>query len=117
MVASDADRRRKARLIVSLEGDHNIKYPLYKQTMIIGRSSDADIHVIGRFTSRRHARVVILEDETAVIEDLGSLNGIRVNDEAVTRHVLHDGDLLDVGGARLQFVDLGERETARSNTG
>lgn len=115
--AAEADKRRKARLVVSLEGDHNIKYPLYKQAMIIGRASDADIHVIGRFTSRRHARIVITDDDSAVIEDLGSLNGIRVNDEVVARHVLRDGDMLDIGGARLQFIDLGQREAVRSNAG
>jgi chromosome segregation ATPase len=114
---ADADKRRKARLVVSLEGDHNIKYPLYKPAMIIGRASDADIHVIGRFTSRRHARILILDDDTAVIEDLGSLNGIRVNDQNVTRHALRDGDMLDIGGARLQFIDLAQRESARSNAG
>jgi chromosome segregation ATPase len=113
--AADTDQRRRARLVVSLEGEHTIKYPLYKDSMIIGRAGDADIHVIGRFTSRRHARIVLLEDDSAVIEDLGSLNGIRVNDQTVTRQPLHDGDMLDIGGARLQFIDLAEREAARNS--
>jgi chromosome segregation ATPase len=113
--AADTDQRRRARLVVSLEGEHTIKYPLYKDSMIIGRAGDADIHVIGRFTSRRHARIVLLEDDSAVIEDLGSLNGIRVNDQTVTRQLLHDGDMLDIGGARLQFIDLAEREAARNS--
>lgn len=113
--AADDDQRRRARLVVSLEGEHTIKYPLYKDSMIIGRAGDADIHVIGRFTSRRHARIVLLEDDTAVIEDLGSLNGIRVNEQTVTRQPLHDGDMLDIGGARLQFIDLAEREATRSS--
>jgi hypothetical protein len=107
-----AGPRRAARVVVSLEGDHRIKYPVYKSTMIIGRAGDADIHVIGRFTSRHHARIVVLEDETAVIEDLGSLNGVRVNGRRVKRHPLQDGDLLDVGGARLQFVDFAKRDAA-----
>jgi chromosome segregation ATPase len=113
----DTGSRRRVRIIVSLEGEHTIRYPLYKPAMIIGRSSDADIHIIGRFTSRRHARVVITDDDSAVIEDLGSLNGIRVNDEIVTRHILQDGDMLDIGGARLQFVDLGERDDAAGMAG
>jgi hypothetical protein len=104
----DAERPRNGRLIVSLDGDKPVKYPLFKSDMVIGRALDTDIRVAGRHTSRRHARVFI-RDGLVMIEDLGSLNGITVNEKSVRRLELHDGDVLNVGGARLRFVDLDEK--------
>jgi len=111
---STAEAPRNDRLIVWLDGARAMKFPLYKQDMVIGRSSNSDIRVTGRRTSRRHAHILI-EDGAVIIEDLGSLNGITVNDESVRRKRLHDGDVLDVGGARLRYVDLDERAAAPSS--
>jgi len=110
----DAERPRNGRLIVSLDGDKPVKYPLFKSDMVIGRALDTDIRVAGRHTSRRHARVFI-DGGLVMIEDLGSLNGITVNEKAVRRLELHDGDVLNVGGARLRFVDLDEKADAPRN--
>ena len=110
----DAERPRNGRLIVSLDGDKPVKYPLFKSDMVIGRALDTDIRVAGRHTSRRHARVFI-DGGLVMIEDLGSLNGITVNEKTVRKLELHDGDVLNVGGARLRFVDLDEKADAPRN--
>jgi pSer/pThr/pTyr-binding forkhead associated (FHA) protein len=55
-----------------------------------------------------------VNDDEIYIEDLGSTNGISVNAQAVQRQRLHDGDIVDVGGAQLRFVDPTERATAGS---
>jgi chromosome segregation ATPase len=109
----DEERPRNGRLIVSLDGDNALKYPLFKSEMVIGRARDTDIRVAGRHLSRRHARVLI-DHGVVMIEDLGSLNGITVNGKTVRKHELHDGDVLNVGGARLRFVDLDEKADATS---
>ena len=98
-------------LLVSLEGDKEVKHPLYKPVMVIGRSFEADIRVEGPHTSRRHARVFV-SNGTVIIEDMVSLNGTIVNEQVVRRRELHDGDVLDIGGARLRFVKLGEKSAA-----
>jgi hypothetical protein len=100
------DSSRNTRLLVVLDGAVAARYPLYKDCMVIGRGPDADIRVRGRHTSRRHARLVVEAGEVTV-EDLGSLNGLTVNEHAVTRQPLRSGDVLDVGGARLRYLDLG----------
>jgi hypothetical protein len=104
---------RVARLLVQLQGGRTLKHPLYKEAMVIGRGADTDIQVNGRYSSRRHARIFVNDDEI-YIEDLGSTNGISVNAQAVQRQRLHDGDIVDVGGAQLRFVDPTERATAGS---
>lgn len=111
---SDAEKPRNDRLIVWLDGTKAMKYPLYKPDMVIGRSKGSDIRVTGSRTSRRHAHIFV-EEGAVIIEDLGSLNGIAVNDENVRRKQLHDGDVLDVGGARLRYVDLDEKAAARGS--
>ncbi len=105
------DKPRNDRLLVWLDGARVMKYPLYKPDMVIGRSRGSDIRVTGSRTSRRHAHIFV-EDGAVIVEDLGSLNGITVNSESVRRKELHDGDVVDVGGARLRFVDLDEKAAA-----
>jgi chromosome segregation ATPase len=103
-----------ARLLVLLQGEHPVKHPIYKPNMVIGRGPDTDIQVPGRFASRRHARIYAEGDEIYV-EDLGSMNGISVNAKVVRRQRLHDGDVLDVGGSQLRFVDPAERQPEDAN--
>ncbi len=65
--------------------------------VIIGRHSSADIRLPLPDVSRRHCRFLWLHDGWQVV-DLGSLNGIKVNDEAVQHAGLKAGDTLRIGG-------------------
>src|SRR4029079_11126660 len=55
------------------------------RTATIGRDEGTDLRVLDPEVSRRHAQVS-LEDGTAWIDDLGSLNGTFVNGERVIEH-------------------------------
>ncbi len=74
---------------------------LYQPEAIIGRHSRADIRIPCRDVSRRHCRLVI-ESGQWYVEDLGSLNGTYVNDQAVHRALLPPNSLLRV--AQHSFV-------------
>jgi DNA-binding winged helix-turn-helix (wHTH) protein len=64
---------------------------------IIGRDPAATIVLDVSGVSRRHARIVVGERD-AILEDLGSKNGTRIGNSAVTERVtLHDGDQIHVG--------------------
>jgi hypothetical protein len=55
--------------------------------------------------SRQHARLWV-EGDVAVVEDLGSKNGVLVNGERIVgRAHLRVGDVLGLGGYRLEVVD------------
>jgi DNA-binding winged helix-turn-helix (wHTH) protein len=70
---------------------------------VIGRDRDAAVPIDGPIVSRRHARIVINEG-TAVLEDLGSKNGTFVRDARVSTPVaLQDGDQIRVGDFSLVF--------------
>jgi hypothetical protein len=94
-----------SKVLVLLDSERPIKYPLFKATMTIGRGDIADIQIENDFLSRLHARIVSTPDGAA-IEDVESKNGIRVNAKLVTaRQVLRHGDVVDLGRLRFRFID------------
>jgi hypothetical protein len=95
------------RLIVTSDDHGNLKFPLDRNIMTIGRDAQSDIHIRSRFISRFHARV-ISDRDGAIIEDLGSRNGITVNAQRVRRQQLRSGDLIDLGRTQLKYIDLSE---------
>jgi hypothetical protein len=68
----------------------------------VGRSPDCEIFLDDVTVSRRHA-VVVRQDRTFTIEDLGSLNGTFLNRKRIERAELSDGDELQIGKYRLTF--------------
>jgi hypothetical protein len=99
-----ADEPPASRVLVLLDPERPIKYPLYKETMTLGRADVADIHINNGFLSRLHARFVSTQNGVAV-EDIESKNGIRVNSKLVTRQQLRHGDVIDLGRLRFRFID------------
>jgi len=93
-----------SRVLVLLDPERPIKYPLYKETMTIGRADIADIQIDNGFLSRLHARV-ISTPEGVTIEDFESKNGIRVNAKITPRQMLRHGDVVDLGRLRFRFID------------
>ena len=77
---------------------------LPEKELIIGRMEPADIVLNHPEVSRRHARVVF-RDGKYYLEDLGSVNGTRVNDQSITGdHLLKEGDEIELGtGVKLTF--------------
>jgi Protein of unknown function (DUF3662)/FHA domain len=74
-------------------------------TLTIGRQSDCDIVVNDTNVSRHHAEIRV-EDGTAVLVDLGSLNGTRVNGKGVppkSTVALSPNDEIWVGTGRITF--------------
>jgi DNA-binding CsgD family transcriptional regulator len=71
--------------------------------IVIGRSSTCDVRVDDGMVSRRHARVSAGDDEL-LVEDLGSRNGVLVNERKITSTtLLAHGDVIGVG---LQFFEV-----------
>jgi pSer/pThr/pTyr-binding forkhead associated (FHA) protein len=103
--AESAEQQGPAsRVLVLLDPERPIKYPLFKETMTIGRADIADIQIKNDFLSRLHARVVSTAAGVS-IEDAESKNGIRVNAKTVTRQTLRHGDVVDMGRLRFRFID------------
>ena len=84
----------------------------------IGRDPRAAVWLDSPQASRRHARIIIA-DETATLEDVGSKNRTLVNDRPVVAPTrLTDGDAIQVGSAIFVFRVLNTvatTETAAAN--
>jgi pSer/pThr/pTyr-binding forkhead associated (FHA) protein len=65
--------------------------------MIAGRHSEADIQLPLPDVSRRHCRFLWTAGRWQVF-DLGSLNGLWINDRCVAEAFLEEGDRLQIGG-------------------
>ena len=70
----------------------------------LGRGAHNDVVLNSIFASRSHA-VVVIDPPFTIIQDLGSQNGTFVNGERVHTQTLVDGDVLNLGGCELLFVE------------
>jgi len=83
---------------------------------LIGRSSDCHITLFDPLISRRHARIEVLGQQ-AVLEDLGSRNGCRLNGRPLRgRHTLVSGDRIRIGKHEFVFGEFVTAAKAPSNT-
>lgn len=89
-----------------VEGGGTRTVALGVATATIGRTQDCEVVLRDPATSRHHARIVPVEDGF-VLEDLGSTNGTLLNDEAIERALLEDGDVVTIGTTRIRFRRAG----------
>jgi pSer/pThr/pTyr-binding forkhead associated (FHA) protein len=76
---------------------------------VAGRGETCDLQLLSDEISREHAEIIRLWDGV-MVGDVGSKNGVWVNDAAVTeRQRLRDGDLVRVGPATLRLSDPADR--------
>ena len=81
---------------------------VHRGVTLIGRSPDCQVTIEDPLVSRQHARIVI-DEGGAVVEDLKSRNGVKVNGQPVrgpTR--IKDGDRLRIGTQELVFCEVAE---------
>jgi len=79
-------------------------YHIKKRVINIGRQLSNDIIVEDKRVSRYHAQIKYQPDGQFVIFDLGSTNGITINNTPHMRqHVLHNGDRFTIGSYDFYF--------------
>ena len=72
----------------------------------IGRNHDCQITIFDPLISRKHAKIRVFGDR-AILEDLGSRNGCRVNGALIQGpHTLAAGDRLRIGKHELVFSEM-----------
>jgi hypothetical protein len=90
---------------LTIEGRASGTMPLSGEVIRIGRHEDNDIRLTDRSVHRHHAVIERLSEEAFVITDVSGKdgNGVRVNGARTERAQLADGDLIELGRARLKF--------------
>jgi chromosome segregation ATPase len=103
------DRDRVTRLLIGTLEGQELRFPLFKDRLTIGRTEQNDIQLDAPFVSRRHAVVVTDHAATRVI-DWGSKNGVFVNGDRITEHFLDNGDIVTIGTAEFRYEERPKRE-------
>jgi hypothetical protein len=93
-----------ARLTIRLPHANQQVYQIQKPVINIGRQLDNDIIVEDKRVSRHHAQIKFQPDGEFVIFDLGSTNGITINNIPSQRqHTLRSGDHFNIGNYDFHF--------------
>ncbi|MFD5320624.1 FhaA domain-containing protein [Streptomyces sp. NPDC127098] len=77
------------------------RHQIARSTLVIGRSTEADVRVDDPGVSRRHCE--IQATEPATVRDLGSTNGIVVDGQHTKRATLRDGSRIVVGSTTVIY--------------
>ena len=99
-----------SRVLIGKVGEQELRFPLFKKRLTIGRTQQNDIQLQAPHISRRHA-VVMTEGEVTRVIDWGSKNGVYVNSHRVTEHFLTSGDVVAIGDARFRYEERPKRDS------
>lgn len=110
---ADSGLRERARPTFALRfGTREL--PLKNRITTAGRSSAADVPLVGALVSRRHA-TFSQTDSGVEVTDHGSRNGVFVNGERITgSRALRAGDVITIGDDSLTLVEVADPSARRS---
>jgi len=98
-------------LIINGPGYFDTAYEVREGVTQVGRADENDIVLSGDLVSRKHARFH-LNGEYFSLEDLGSRNGIKLNEDPATgTTILKPGDVVSVGENTLAVRQLKTNES------
>lgn len=90
------EREKRRHSLSEFEGDHTQRVILLdREETVIGRATDAHIHLASKRASRHHA-YFRLRGTDCVLMDNESHNGVILNGVKVYSAVLRDGDVIQV---------------------
>ncbi|MBR7824826.1 DUF3662 and FHA domain-containing protein [Actinospica sp. MGRD01-02] len=80
---------------------NGVRHQLARAVTSLGRGTDVDLRIDDPSVSRRHAEIRV--GVPSVISDLGSTNGIVVDDQHVRQAQLRDGSVIHLGNTTIIF--------------
>lgn len=97
------------RLLCLTGKNKGLVYYMLGPRLVLGRSENCDIQILDTKSSREHAEITKVGDKY-VLTDLGSQNGIVVNDLKVNQHTLANGDKVIVGQTVFKYSTFINKE-------
>lgn len=108
---ADPHRAVAATLRVLDGPDTGKEFKLSRGTSIVGRDRGCDVSLTDSLVSRRHARINV--GDVVEIIDLGSANGVQIDELTVPRSILRSTDIVQIGDTRLSVRQV---QTAGADT-
>jgi pSer/pThr/pTyr-binding forkhead associated (FHA) protein len=98
-------------LVVTPVGEHDHE----QGSLVLGRGEEANVVLGDPLVSRVHARLTIMPDDSVVLEDLHSTNGVYVNGVRVSRPTspLAEGDRLLIGTTEISVFSTRSSATMK----
>lgn len=103
-VAALGSTPSEANLIVTMQGAPEREVSLKSDRVLVGRGEEADLRIDSVFISRYHA-LIVRDGNRHLLLDLGSTNGLLVNSRRIVRRALRHRDLIQVGPARVMYIN------------
>lgn len=100
----------QALLLISAPEGADSVVTLKSDRVLLGRGELADVSIDSAFVSRYHA-LIVREPGKDLLIDLGSTNGVLVNSKRVLRRLLRHRDLIQIGPARVTYLNPTLAET------
>lgn len=92
-----------AKVVVTLNDQVQQEVALLKSRLTIGRRPNNDLVLDHLTVSGQHA-AIDSAPSGAFILDLGSTNGTLVNSQPITKHLLQNADVIEIGKYKLKFL-------------
>lgn len=93
-----------AKIVLSMNGTVLGNYFLDKDRFVIGRKKETQIQLNDQGVSKEHAVILTLGNDQ-ILEDLNSTNGTQVNGKKVEKHILQNGDVIEIGRYNLKYIN------------
>lgn len=93
-----------AKLLITRAGKNPVHFFIEGERVVAGRSETCGLPLDAPGVSKEHAAILTVGNDH-ILEDLGSTNGTLVNGEKITRHILQNRDLFEIGPFRIQYVN------------
>ncbi|MDA4891374.1 MULTISPECIES: DUF3662 and FHA domain-containing protein [unclassified Microbacterium] len=99
VVSGAADERVTWQAVLDVGGQ---RHTISRARTVIGRGSDADVTIADAGSSRKHAEI-LWDGERAMLRDLGSTNGTKLDGQKVREGVLSSDAVITIGRTDLTF--------------
>lgn len=107
-VADQNPGRDIPKLLVSANGKLLQVFEVTQSKVTIGRALQNDLTVINQYVSKYHA-LLIFKNNTMILVDLKSANGIYINSQRVRSAVLRHDDVIQIGNHRIKVRHAASR--------
>jgi general secretion pathway protein A len=106
----------QAKLVIAMQGLPDREVTLDTDRILLGRGEEADVRIDSVFISRYHA-LIVRDHGQHLMLDLGSTNGLLVNSRRILRRALRHRDLIQVGPARVVYINEQAMTDPQSDSG
>lgn len=92
------------KLILSADNKFIEEILIDKDKITIGRHVENDVYLDNLAISGYHLQITT-NSNNLLLEDLNSTNGTLVNSKFIKKHILKNGDLINIGDYRIKYIN------------